>query len=308
MTIENQSTFSVQIRKSFHPRWWSGEFLSSFLFASAIAGSALSNIGIEFSSSLKISVAALFASFINFVSFADISGAHFNPAVTLAFALCGKLSIKTMLLYWLTQIIGFCSGIAFIAFSYSQVTATNPFFGSFQGTVGKLFPSFATDSLSIPIVFAGEIVLTFLFIFFVSMLSFDENEESSLIDVELSDTGDSTSRSSSSASNTLTSLASTVSTRNAKVIANPKVLLSPFILSSLIGLLVMIGKPISGAFFNPALFLALCILTFNFTYFYVYLGAQLLGTFLALIFYWMAFSSKFSEYIPVNTSSNNIRI
>jgi glycerol uptake facilitator-like aquaporin len=38
--------------------------------------------------------------------FAPVSGAHFNPAVTLAFLLRREINIKTALLYWPTQIAG----------------------------------------------------------------------------------------------------------------------------------------------------------------------------------------------------------
>ena len=40
-----------------------------------------------------------------------VSGAHFNPAVSIAFALRGQLPIKTLLLYVTTQIIGGIAGV-----------------------------------------------------------------------------------------------------------------------------------------------------------------------------------------------------
>merc|ERR1740139_1202876 len=42
-----------------------------------------------------------------------ISGAHYNPAVSLAVTLRGKMSYREMLIYWLSQIIGGVAG-AFI--------------------------------------------------------------------------------------------------------------------------------------------------------------------------------------------------
>ncbi len=41
-----------------------------------------------------------------------ISGAHFNPAVTLAFAVSKRLPVDRVLVYWASQ---FCGGLAAIA-------------------------------------------------------------------------------------------------------------------------------------------------------------------------------------------------
>lgn len=42
--------------------------------------------------------------------FGPVSGAHFNPAVTLAFLLRGELDLKTALAYWPAQIVGGIAG------------------------------------------------------------------------------------------------------------------------------------------------------------------------------------------------------
>jgi aquaporin Z len=54
-----------------------------------------------------------------------ISGAHFNPAVSLAFAMRGEMSISEMITYWAAQLIGgiiggLCGGI--VASSYATVS------------------------------------------------------------------------------------------------------------------------------------------------------------------------------------------
>lgn len=43
-------------------------------------------------------------------AFGDVSGAHFNPAVTLAFALRGVFAWRLVPLYWLAQIVGAIAG------------------------------------------------------------------------------------------------------------------------------------------------------------------------------------------------------
>ena len=46
------------------------------------------------------------------VALGPVSGAHFNPAVTLAFAFRGQLSGRLALLYIIAQVLGACVGVA----------------------------------------------------------------------------------------------------------------------------------------------------------------------------------------------------
>lgn len=55
---------------------------------------------------------------------APISGAHYNPAVSLAITLRGKQSVGEMILYWIFQLLGGTAGAwlgAFISGSYSNI-------------------------------------------------------------------------------------------------------------------------------------------------------------------------------------------
>lgn len=59
-------------------------------------------------------------------AFGDISGGHFNPAVSLAMFLNGRLDSQTMLGYWASQLVGALLGsiAVLIAFSQDDVAAT----------------------------------------------------------------------------------------------------------------------------------------------------------------------------------------
>lgn len=301
--ITEPSEISVQItRKTFQPKWWTGEFLSSFLFASAIAGGALSSLNAPYAASLKVSLAGIFAAFVNFVSFAEVSGAHFNPAISLAFALVGKIPFCIMFLYWIVQLLGFTCGIALVGFLYSYSSPFSTNWGSLVGTVGQLLPLIDGDTF-IPAIFVAEAFLTFLFVLVACLMSLGDNADGPLIDVELDEPLNSSSSNCLHNNHSLFGGSTLLSgrTRNARVIANPKGFLAPFIMSTIIGLLILIGKPISGAYFNPALFAAISLLSWNFSYLLLYIGAQIIGVMLALIFYWLAFTSKFYEYTPLNS-------
>ena len=49
-------------------------------------------------------------------TFGHISGAHFNPAVTLAFSSIGSFPWRHVPFYWVSQIIGACAAVALLAY------------------------------------------------------------------------------------------------------------------------------------------------------------------------------------------------
>lgn len=54
--------------------------------------------------------------FIMIILMGHVSGAHFNPAVTAAFALAKRIPIDVMFFYWSGQMIGGFAAIAFLGF------------------------------------------------------------------------------------------------------------------------------------------------------------------------------------------------
>lgn len=69
-------------------------------------------------------------------SIGNVSGAHFNPAVTTAFALRGVFPWRRVPLYWLAQLVGAFVGAALLRAMFGDVAhlgATLPSFGAARG-------------------------------------------------------------------------------------------------------------------------------------------------------------------------------
>ncbi len=78
-------------------------------------------------------------------AFGDISGAHLNPAVSIAFTVAGKFSIKQMAPYVLTQLIGACLASFTLIFIFPEsqmLGATMPSGTEMQSFVMELILTF----------------------------------------------------------------------------------------------------------------------------------------------------------------------
>lgn len=87
-----------------------------------------------------------------------ISGAHFNPAVTLAFALTRHFSFRRVPLYWLAQLLGAACAALVLRIMFGNVAH-----------VGATLPS-GSDGQSLVL----EVVLTFFLMFVVMAVATDD--------------------------------------------------------------------------------------------------------------------------------------
>jgi MIP family channel proteins len=87
-----------------------------------------------------------------------ISGAHFNPAVTLGFALTRHFSFRRVPLYWLAQLLGAASAALLLRIMFGNVAH-----------VGATLPS-GSDGQSLVL----EIILTFFLMFVVMAVATDD--------------------------------------------------------------------------------------------------------------------------------------
>jgi aquaporin Z len=93
-------------------------FIGSVALLAALATNAPFVITVAFGFGLAL-LAGLYA-------FGEISGGHFNPAVSLGFMLSGRLSPSDMVGYWIAQIVGGVAGsfAVLIAFGSDDVART----------------------------------------------------------------------------------------------------------------------------------------------------------------------------------------
>lgn len=92
----------------------------------------------------------------------DISGAHFNPAVSFGFWLAKRISWKEMLIYSLSQILGALSAILLLKIMFP-----------FQASLGETLPAPGL----VPQAFVAEIFLTALLMFVILSVSTGSKEK-----------------------------------------------------------------------------------------------------------------------------------
>lgn len=113
---------------------------------------AIGQIGISFAFGLTI--------FVMIFSCARISGAHFNPSVTIAFLAARKINVFEAILYIISQIFGAVVGCGILKLMFggiSNLTITQP--------------SFNFSSNAIPISIAMEFFFTFMLMFIISSVT-----------------------------------------------------------------------------------------------------------------------------------------
>ena len=126
------------------------EFYGTFLLLLSIVGTAhmmTSMNSPEYITLFAISIAAGAILFCNISLFMKVSGAHFNPAVSLMMLLRGNINIKDFSLYSIMQILGGISAVLCVHIMFgenpvgiSQIdrSSTNILLGEFIATLGLL--------------------------------------------------------------------------------------------------------------------------------------------------------------------------
>lgn len=136
------------LRRKLFSEWLGTALLVAVVIGSGITGENLAN-GNAAIALLGNTLATGAALVVLILIFAPISGAHFNPVVSLSFALQGKLPWKVLLAYALLQIVGGVSGaiLAHVMFDLPLFTAsthTRTGIGIWTGEVVASFGLLAT--------------------------------------------------------------------------------------------------------------------------------------------------------------------
>ena len=152
------------------------EFLGTFflvLAGTATATAAVLNKSIAGTpaDSLAVAVAFGFVLVALVGSFGHISGAHFNPAVTLSLAVTKKFPWKYVPVYLITQFAGAVAASAVVLFAFGNTAKTVAY-------LGATFPAAGVSMFQVLIV---EAVITFLLVIVIMSVATDSRVSSSVV-------------------------------------------------------------------------------------------------------------------------------
>jgi MIP family channel proteins len=95
-----------------------GTFLFFFLGFSGVA--IVVDIGSDAITPLGVAAGFGFGLALAITAFGHLSGGHFNPAVTLGFAIAGRLPSRDIVPYWIAQLVGGFGAVLVMAIVYSS--------------------------------------------------------------------------------------------------------------------------------------------------------------------------------------------
>jgi len=208
-----------------------GEGLCTFLFMFIVMAVGINNERSETHEGLVMSaISVAFTSIALIYSFADVSGAHFNPAVTFATMVTGKTSFRKGLLYIGIQL---AASVAATLWLYAVFPVNRSLTPVDLVVVGL------TGGANLANAFFMEFTLTFILIYVIFATAFDQVDTSNEAKITLPD---GTVKDSSIGRNL------TIYTTN----ANTKAGFAPFAIGFTLGFLCFLGGSVSGGAFNPA--------------------------------------------------------
>ncbi|KNE72784.1 hypothetical protein AMAG_17112 [Allomyces macrogynus ATCC 38327] len=220
-----------------------GEGLVTFLFLFIVCATHVNHVRSQTPDSLVLSaISTGFASIALIYSFADVSGAHFNPAVTFATIVTGKTSPTKGALYIAMQLFSAIMATVF-------VKAVFPKAMDGASTLQLLFVDVGTGSDAFR-AFGMEFILTFILVYVIFATAFDTVDSSSAIKVETE-----VDEHGLPASPTPTQQQRTGAGRNLTIYTtsgNTKAGFAPLAIGMTLGFLCFIGGTVSGGAFNPA--------------------------------------------------------
>jgi len=227
---DDSKTESTQAKRWILGRALFGEFLATFLFlyiAMAVPWN-MARSGVNLPSTTAIAVSFIGVGVI--YSFADISGAHFNPAVTFATVVTGKMTWKKGAAFMAAQLLG-------------SVWASFWFIVTFPDGV-KNIASLALvpdPTIGYGYQLAMEFTLTFFLIYVIFSVAFDTVDSKN---IEVKQVGLDNEAG-----------AKNVGARNLTIYTasgNTKAGFAPLAIGFTLGMLSLVGGSVSGGAYNPA--------------------------------------------------------
>eukprot|EP01133_Synstelium_polycarpum_P009165 gene9165-10756_t len=227
-----------------------GELLCTFLFVYVLCATAANSQRIEGLANPTVgAMSTAFAAVALIYSFADISGAHFNPAVTFATCITRRTSITKGLMYIGAQLTG-----AVLAALILLATFPGSFKGGNAAYAVAIVP--APDA-NIGNAFLTELVLTFILVYVIFAVAFDTVDDG----VKVVSGG-------KKAGNNLTIYTTSGATKAG---------FAPIAIGFTLGFLCFMGGTVSGGAFNPARVFGTALVGRRWTAHWMYWIADFLG-------------------------------
>ncbi|KAI8622767.1 aquaporin-like protein [Chytriomyces sp. MP71] len=260
----DEFTWTMDERKRVLLRAVFGEGLVTFLFLFIVEATAVNNGRQENPENLVLgAISTALCSVALIYSFADVSGAHFNPAVTFATIVTGKVSLKKGLMFIAVQLLA-----AIVATAFLMVVFPHPMTGNDSRLLDIPGSVVVNIDPSAPLVnaFFMELILTFVLVYVIFATAFDTVDTSNKVKVAGAANKD------SEAGKNLTIYTTS---------GNTKAGFAPIAIGFTLGFLCLLGGSVSGGAFNPARVFGPAVLTGNFSNNWVYWVGDFMGAALA---------------------------
>ncbi|KAL7751358.1 hypothetical protein RI367_003218 [Sorochytrium milnesiophthora] len=258
-----------------------GEGLCTFLFMFIVCATHVNHVRTQTEEQLVLAaISTGFASIALIYSFADVSGAHFNPAVTFATLVTGKVSIGKAALFMGVQLLAATFASAFVCTVFPK-TADG------QSTLNLLFVDIGAES-DPGRAFVMEFLLTFILVYVIFATAFDTVDSTNAITVaNVDDNERRPQRDRAAAARNLTIYTAS---------GNTKAGFAPIAIGMTLGFLCLVGGTVSGGAFNPARVFGPALIGNNWSNNWVYWFGDLLGAAAA------GFAQSFFAHKPVQHS------
>jgi aquaporin related protein len=232
-----------------------GEMLCTFLFIYIVCATQANFVRLKTTNNPVVGALSTgFASVALIYSFADVSGAHFNPAVTFATIVTRKTGITKGLMYIAAQLVG-------SVFSALILLATFP--EDFElGNAAAEVAVRPADDANLGNAFLTELILTFILVYVIFAVAFDTVDDQ----VRVVNTPRGKQRVGDG--NQLTIYTTSGATKAG---------FAPIAIGFTLGFLCFMGGSVSGGAFNPARVFGPALVSTNFTRHWLYWIADFLG-------------------------------
>lgn len=231
----------------------SAEFLVTFLFILTICANALNDArkGVN-TGSVSAGVSTGMCAVAIIYAFGGLSGAHFNPAVTVGAIVGGKMDPVTGICYILVQLLAATASVGALIGLYPEKS---------EETLTRLLLKPNEQSTTIQAV-CFEALMSFILVIIIYGSAMGLKTASDATDIESQD-------------------------EQSELIANNKAKLNfaPIAIGFALGFLCFIGGTVSGGAFNPARAFGPALLLVNFSSFWIYAVGDCIGGAVAAVVY-----------------------